>query len=132
MPPTVSKLTPVLVVESVESCLPFWCDRLGFTRSVEVPHEDSLGFVILVNGGVEVMLQSRASVASDIPALAGDAYRTSLFFEVPDLAPIRQALAGLEPLFPERTTFYGAREVGVRDPAGNAVIFAAFGAAAGG
>jgi catechol 2,3-dioxygenase-like lactoylglutathione lyase family enzyme len=124
------KLTPVLLVDRIEPCLSFWCDRLGFARQVEVPHGAELGFVILVHGPVEVMLQSRASVAADLPALAGDPSHAHLFVEVDDLAPIRAALAGLEPLFAERTTPYGAREVGVRDPAGNAVVFAQFAAAA--
>jgi hypothetical protein len=29
-------------------------------------------------------------------------------------------------VFDERTTFYGAREICVRDPAGNVVVFAQF------
>src|SRR5258706_12929178 len=57
----VPKPPPVLVVERIEDCLPFWCDRLGFARTVEVPHGDSLGFVILQLQGAELMLQSRAS-----------------------------------------------------------------------
>ena len=118
------KLTPVLVVERIEDCLPFWCDRLGFARTVEVPHGDALGFVILQLPGAELMLQSRASVRDDLPALAEGPYRTAIYLEVDDLAPVCKALQGLPPLFAERTTFYGAREVGVADPAGNPVIVA--------
>lgn len=120
------KITPVLVVERIEHSLPFWCDRLGFARQAEVPHGDALGFVILTHGAVELMLQSRASVAEDVPAIARDSYRTALFIEVEDLAPIRRAVAGVPALFEERTTPYGSREVGVRDPEGNPVIFAEF------
>jgi uncharacterized glyoxalase superfamily protein PhnB len=122
------KLTPVLVVETIEKSLPFWCDRLGFTRQVEVPHGDRLGFVILVSGPVELMLQSRASVKDDVPSMAGEAHRSALYIEVEDLAPLRKATEGLPRLFEERTTFYGAREIGVRDPEGNAVLFAQQGA----
>jgi uncharacterized glyoxalase superfamily protein PhnB len=118
------KITPVLIVESIEKNLPFWCERLGFARQVEVPHGDVLGFVILNRGPVEVMLQSRASVRDDIAALADDSYRSALYVEVEDLAPIRRATKGMKTLFEERTTFYGAREIGVRDPEGNAVLFA--------
>jgi len=118
------KITPVLVVESIEKNLPFWCERLGFARQVEVPHGDRLGFVILTSGGVEVMLQSRDSVRDDIAAMAADSYRSALYIEVEDLAPMRKATEGLPRLFEERTTFYGAREIGVRDPEGNAVVFA--------
>jgi uncharacterized glyoxalase superfamily protein PhnB len=118
------KITPVLIVESIETNLPFWCERLGFVRQVEVPHGNVLGFVILTSGPVEVMLQSRASVRDDIKALADDSYRSALYIEVEDLAPIREATKGMKTLFEERTTFYGAREIGVRDPEGNAVLFA--------
>ena len=118
------KITPVLIVESIEENLPFWCERLSFARQVEVPHGNVLGFVILARGAVEVMLQSRASVRDDIAALADDSYRSALYVEVEDLAPIRQATKGMKTLFEERTTFYGAREIGVRDPEGNAVLFA--------
>jgi len=119
------KITPVLIVETIEKSLPFWCERLGFVRQVEVPHGDRLGFVILTSGAVEVMLQSRASVRDDIAALADDTYRSALYVEVEDLAPIRQATKGMKALFEERTTFYGAREIVVQDPAGTAVFFAA-------
>ena len=124
------KLTPVLVVDEIEPCLSFWRDRLGFAITAEVPHGARLGFVILQRDAVEVMLQTRASVADDLPPLAGGAYRTVLFLEVADLAPLRAALAGVPPLFPERVTSYGATEIGVEDPAGNVVILARFGAAA--
>ena len=119
-----NKLTPNLIVDSIEDCLPFWCDRLGFARTVEVPAGDKLGFVILKAGAVEVMLQSRASVEGDVAPLAAGAHRSMLYLEVDDLAPIRKALAGWPEIVPERTTFYGAREILVRDPAGNAVVFA--------
>ncbi|HWO09813.1 MAG TPA: VOC family protein [Polyangiaceae bacterium] len=119
------KLTPNLIVDSIEACLPFWVDRLGFEKTVEVPHEGALGFVILVRDGVELMLQSRASLATDVPPLEAGPHRATLYFTVPDLAPIRAALAGYPLAVPERTTFYGARELIVKDPAGNGVCFGA-------
>ena len=122
------KLTPVLVVESIEECLPFWVGKVGFTKGVEVPHGDKLGFVLLNHGPVELMLQSRASVRADVPALAREIGKAALFIEVLDLAPLRKALAGAPKTFEERTTFYGAREIGVRDPDGQCVTFAQFGA----
>jgi len=118
------KLTPVLVVDAVETCLPFWCERLGFTKTVEVPHGDRLGFAILEHGGVELMLQSRASVADDIAALAKEPSRSMLFIEIESLDDVKRALGDWPRFLEERTTFYGTREIGVRDPAGNAVILA--------
>jgi catechol 2,3-dioxygenase-like lactoylglutathione lyase family enzyme len=122
-----NKLTPNLIVASIEACLPFWVDRLHFEKTVEVPEGGRLGFVILRLGPIELMLQSRASLAKDVPALADEPGRSVLYLEVADLAPIRQALEGWPRVAPERTTFYGAREIIVRDPDGHVVFFSAHG-----
>lgn len=113
-----------LIVASIEDCLPFYIERLGFTQTVDVPHDGKLGFVILKRGELELMLQSRGSVAADIAGLDADGFRAALYIEVDTLAPIRKALNGWPRVIPERTTFYGAREIIVRDPAGNLVAFA--------
>jgi hypothetical protein len=127
----VKKLTPVLYVEEIEPVLAFW-ERLGFARTVEIPHGDRLGFVILQNGPVEVMYQTRASVEEDIPPLADSPMRGSfLFIEVEDLDAVQQGLQGVDLVVPRRTTFYGSEELIVREPAGNAVTFAKFGEQAG-
>ena len=122
------KLTPVLYVEEIEPCLPFWVDRLGFEKIAEVPEGDRLGFVILKKSDVEIMYQTRASVQNDVPALADTPMGgTLLFIEVEDLDAVERALEGVDVVFPRRTTFYGAQEIGVREPCGNAVTFAQFG-----
>ncbi|MFL5381577.1 MAG: VOC family protein [Longimicrobiaceae bacterium] len=118
------KLTPVLVVDQVEPCAAFWTGALGFQRTAEVPHEGELGFVILQKDAVEIMYQSRASVAADLPPLAEGQYRTILFIEVDDLDAVEAAVAGAEVVQPRRTTFYGMTEIGVREPGGNVVVFA--------
>jgi uncharacterized glyoxalase superfamily protein PhnB len=120
------KLTPVLIVEAIEACLPFWVDRLGFTKTVEVPEGSSLGFVILVKDDVEVMYQSRESVEKDVPAFLPKegGHQIGLFIEVSDVAAIERALEGFEVILPRRKTFYGMDEIGVREPGGNPVIFA--------
>jgi catechol 2,3-dioxygenase-like lactoylglutathione lyase family enzyme len=117
------KLTPNLIVDDIESSLLFWVGRVGFTRTVEVPHEGKLGFVILQLGPVELMLQSRASLHGDVAPLAEGPYRSVLYCVVDDLEPVRKALEGVQLVVPERTTFYGARELIVKDPAGNLVFF---------
>ncbi len=124
-----NKLTSNLVVASIEKCLPFWIDRLHFEKIVEVPDGEQLGFVILRRGAVELMLQTRASIAKDVPALAEEAGKSILYIDVADLDPIRQALDGWPRVVPERTTFYGAREIIVRDPDGHVVFFASHGKA---
>lgn len=52
---------------------------------------------------------------------------TFLFLQVDDLDAVEKALEGVAPVVPRRTTFYGADELIVREPAGNAITFAQFG-----
>jgi len=118
------KLTPVLIVEEIEKSLPFWMDRMGFAKTVEVPDAERLGFVILARDGAEVMLQSLASAEKDEPKFAG-VNRTALFIEVDDFEDVRKRLDGYPVVMNERTTFYGMREIGVFEPNGNTVVFAA-------
>lgn len=112
-----------LIVPSIEACLPFYVERLGFQRAMEVPHDGALGWVSLQRDGVELMLQSQASADADVDGI-GAGFRTALYIQVEQLAPIRAALEGWPTVVPERTTFYGARELIVRDPANNIVSFA--------
>lgn len=118
------KLTPVLKVEAIEPILDFWT-ALGFTKTVEVPHDDKLGFVILVKDDIEIMYQTNASVAADIAPLgSAPTGGTFLFIEVDDVDAIDRLLKGRDYVVPRRTTFYGADEVIVREPGGNVVAFA--------
>lgn len=123
---TVKKITTVLAVETVEPSLDFWTKRLGFECTVTVPHENTLGFAILVKDNLEVMLQSVASILADLGASTGEINGRSaaLFIEVADLAAVEHALAGYPIEMPKRTTFYGMHEIGVREPGGHFVIFA--------
>ncbi len=122
------KLTPVIFVETIEPVLPFWTDRLGFTLVMSLPEGDQMGFAILASGPVEVMYQSRASVAKDVPALALDPFvsRTHLFIEVESLGDYLPRLQGAKVVVPQRKTFYGAEEIGIRAPCGTTVILAEF------
>ncbi len=121
------KLTPVLVVEEIEPCLGFW-QGLGFTRADEVREGDKLGFVILRNGGVEVMYQSRESLAKDAPQLASQNLNSPniLYLAVKDVEKVAAKLPPQAIVVPMRTTFYGAREIFAREPGGNLVGFAQF------
>lgn len=129
---TLRKITPVLFAEEIEACVQFWVDRLGFVKAAEVPEGDKLAFAMLQKGGVEVMYQSYESARKDVPALAELVRRgpTFLYVEVENLDDTIRALEGAEIVIPVRTTFYGAREIGVKDPAGHIVTFAQFGASA--
>jgi uncharacterized glyoxalase superfamily protein PhnB len=125
---SVKKITPVLLVEDVEPCVKFWMDRLGFAKTVEVPEGNKLGFAILQKGNVELMYQSHVSADKDSAATSQAARKgpTILYVEVEDLNEIIRAIKGAEVVAPVRETFYGTREISVKDPGGHIVIFAQF------
>ena len=124
------KVTPVLIVDAIEPVLPLW-EALGFTKTAEVPHGDSLGFLMLQSGAVELMYQTVASVRDDeAKVLEGRAIgAAALFIEVADLEDVMKRLpADIERLVERRKTFYGATETIVRDAVGNVITFAEFAA----
>lgn len=119
--PGIRKMTPILQVERIEPSLPFW-RSLGFAVTAEVPHEDRLGFVILVRDDLELMLQTLASMRADDASLAPERVSpTYLFVEVEDLEQVRRSLVDAQLLLGPRDTFYGMREIFVREPGGNVV-----------
>ena len=121
-------LTPILLVKAIEPCLGFW-EKLGFKATVQVPDGEALGFVILNNGAVEVMYQTRASAAKDVPEMADYPSSSILYIHVTNIDEVIAAVAGAPVLIPKRTTFYGATEYGVQEPGGSAVSFSEMGAA---
>jgi len=118
------KITAVLIVEKVESSLEFWVGRMGFQKTVDVPEGDGIGFAMLEKDGAELMLQSLTSVLKDEPKFAKPGH-AALFIEVADLEDVKKRLEGYPLAMEERTTFYGMKEVGVFEPGGHTVIFAA-------
>jgi len=125
---TLNRITPLLLVDTIEPSLPFYTETLGFEATISVPggEGDALGFVMFVRDGHEIMLQTRASVAADLPALlAGtDQSVQFLYLDVADLSVFERALEGVELAVPKRKTFYGATEIAVRDPSGHFLVFA--------
>jgi uncharacterized glyoxalase superfamily protein PhnB len=121
------KATPVLIVDAIEPILPFWT-ALGFTRVTEVPEGDRLGFVILQRGEVEIMYQTFASVEKDEPrSLKGKRPigAAAVFIVVDKLDDVSKLVpSGTDVIEQRRETFYGSREMIVRDAAGNVITFA--------
>jgi len=130
-PAEVRKITPILFAEEIEPCIQFWTERIGFQKTVEVPEGNKIGFVMLEKNGLELMYQSFASVEKDNVA-TGAAVRKGPSFLYVEVADIDAALAttnGAEIVMPMRTTFYQAKEFGIKDPVGHYLIFAQQGAA---
>ena len=123
---TVKKLTPILFAEEIEPCLKFWVERLGFEKTIAVPEGNKLAFAILQKGGIELMYQTYASAEKDVSAVSPLLRKgpTFLYVEVDNLDQIISATKGAEVVIPVRTTFYGAKEIGIKDPAGHIITFA--------
>src|SRR5215472_16582980 len=122
----VKRITPVLLVKDIEPLIPFWTERLGFTKTIEVPDGNKLGFVSFQKGTTAVMYQTYASVEKDAPAAMAQAGRgpTYLYMEVDDLDSVLAATKDMKQVMPLRTAFYGMREFAVQDPCGHFVTFA--------
>lgn len=132
--PRLTRLTPVLIVDAVEPCIGFWVERFGFAATNKVPGPDGkLIFAGVERDGIEIMYQTRASVVADSPGSASElvGHSTALFITVEDLDAVERAVAGAPLVKPRHKTFYGSTEVYVREPGGNTVGFAQFGAEGG-
>jgi len=127
------KLTPILTVDAIEPCLPFWTETLDFELTLTVPHEDKIGFAMLQKDAVEIMYQTRASIDADLggsgaPEGLGSELASGaalLFIEVEGIDALLPALEQAEVVVPRRTTSYGMDEVFVRAPCGTVIGFAA-------
>ncbi len=125
-------IAPVLIVERVAPTRDFFRDRLGFTQTAVIADGDELGFAMLEKDGVEVMIQSHASVIEDVGPDAARAVNETisgrgavgLYVSVSDVDLVVPAVADADVIVPLRKTFYGMHEITVREPGGHAVTFA--------
>jgi hypothetical protein len=121
----VTKVTPIEVVDAIEPLLEFWEKRLGYQVAVRVPEAGAIDFAILDNNGHAVAFQTRKSILEDVPAMAPYIQGPCVvqYIDVESLAPVLEALSGYTLLAGPRDTWYGAREIFLRDPAGYLVAF---------
>ncbi|HEY4675599.1 MAG TPA: VOC family protein [Candidatus Angelobacter sp.] len=130
-PAEVKKITPILFAEELEPCIRFWTEQIGFQKTIEVPEGNKIAFVLLEKNGLELMYQSFASAEKDNAATGAAARRgpSFLYIEVAEIDAAHEAIKGAEIVMPMRTTFYHAKEFGIKDPVGHYLIFAQQGAA---
>lgn len=131
-------LMPNLMTENVNDAVAFYRDRLGFHfvagmpwGSEEMVTDDRsatpLRWAMVSLDAVRVMFQARASLAEECPPLGEAAIGASatLYLEVASLDALLQRLDGrAETVVPERVTFYGMREVWIRDNSGYLLVLA--------
>jgi hypothetical protein len=119
------QITPMIYVQEIEPSLPFWIGRLGFEKIAEVPEGNKLGFVMLKKGDAQLMIQTRSSVGNDLPVVSEMARPSfCLYVVVNDFEDLKKRLAGADVVLAERMTFYHMREILIREPGGNLVLFA--------
>jgi uncharacterized glyoxalase superfamily protein PhnB len=118
--------TPIMIVDHIEPSLDFWMKRLGYKKTAEVPDGNELGFILLEKDGNQVMMQTRKSIADDSPATLEQAAQHIVvqYIDVDSLDKVLKCVEGMKLLMGPRDTFYGAREILLRDPAGYMIMFA--------
>jgi len=82
--------------------------------------------VALENDKVEIMYQTYSGMQADPAnplAKAVEQGPSFLFMEVPDIKAAEQALKGADIVQPIHDTFYGSKEIVVKEPGGHFVIF---------
>ena len=69
--PHFKKLTPNLVVASVERSLAFYTGTLGFERGMTVPDTSPFVFASVTSGSIEVFFNDAATAIKEYPAFDG-------------------------------------------------------------
>jgi uncharacterized glyoxalase superfamily protein PhnB len=121
------KLTPNLLVGSVERSLAFYAGVLGFDRGMTVPDEAPFVFASVVSGPVEVFFNDAAAAVKEYPAFAGQKLGATgtLFIEVEGVDALHDRLKGRVTItMPLVTQWYGMREFAIADPDGYVITFA--------
>jgi catechol 2,3-dioxygenase-like lactoylglutathione lyase family enzyme len=124
---TATKVTPNLIVSSVERSLAFYTDVLGFARGMTVPEQSPFVFASVTSGPVEVFFNDRSTVAKESPQMAGLALGggNTMFIEVEDIDGLHDRIKpNATIVLPIVTQWYGMREFAVTDPDGYVITFA--------
>jgi uncharacterized glyoxalase superfamily protein PhnB len=125
--PHFTKLTPNLLVASVERSLAFYTGTLGFTRGMTVPDQSPFVFASVSAGPVEIFLNDAAAAAKEYPAFAEKPIGATgtLFIEMQGVDALHDGLKGSAKIvMPLVTQFYGMREFAIEDPDGYIITFA--------
>ena len=126
-----TRISPLLLVEDIETCLPFWKNGLGFNDHLTVSGKSSLDFVELRRGDQSIMFQSRAAIEQDraAPDVKDRPFTkdgTILYVHLDGaLDPVLRRLQHHPIVVKRRTMPYGLEEVGLLAPGKILVMLAA-------
>ena len=127
MPHVLKKLTPNLVVSSVERSLAFYCGVLSFTRTMTVPDTSPYVFAAVQSGSVEIFLNAQEPAMAEYPAFQGKPIggTLTLFIEVSDVEACHESLKGrVKVVMPLEKKWYGVTEFAFEDPDGYIITYA--------
>jgi len=122
-----TKITPNLIVSSVERSLAFYTDVLGFTRALTVPDESPFVFASVTSGPIEIFFNDRSTVTKESPQMAGLAFGggNTMFIEIDGIDALHDRItASVSIVMPIHTQWYGMREFAITDPDGYVITFA--------
>jgi lactoylglutathione lyase len=125
--PHVKKLTPNLIVSSVEQSLAFYEGVLGFERGMTVPDASPFVFAAVTSGPVEIFFNDRSTVAKESPQFAGKTFGggNTMFIEIEGVDAFYETInASAKIVMPIATQWYGMREFAIEDPDGYVITFA--------
>ena len=125
--PHVTKLTPNLVVSSVERSLAFYEGVLGFARGMTVPEQPPFVFAAVTSGPVEIFFNDRAHLGKESPQMSGLASGggNTMFIEVEGVDELHDRIKDrVAIVMPIVTQWYGMREFALTDPDGYVITFA--------
>ena len=129
--PSFKKLTPNLIVASVERSLAFYVDVLGFERGITVPDQSPFVFASATSGAVEIFVNDAATAIKEYPAFGGRPLgaTATMFIEMDEGGEKIDALhdrikSRVKVTMPLVTQFYGMREFAFEDPDGYVITLA--------
>jgi catechol 2,3-dioxygenase-like lactoylglutathione lyase family enzyme len=127
MPHSLKKLTPNLIVSSVERSIAFYRDVLGFAVGHTVPDAAPYVFASVTSGAVEIFLNAPEPAIAEYPALANRPIggTLTLFIETSGIASAYEALKErVKVVMPLEKKWYGVTEFAFEDVDGYLITFA--------
>ena len=122
-----NSLTPNLMVNDVEETIEFYTDILGFTLLMTVPETGKLDWAMVKRNDVVMMFQTKKSLSSELPRLAGEKPGGGLTFyiKVDRITELHEELFNneVEIISDLESTFYNTIEFSVVDLNGYVLTF---------
>lgn len=124
---TLNSLTPNLMVNDVEQTIEYYTDILGFTVLMTVPETGKLDWAMVKRNDVVIMFQTKKSLSSELPRLAGEKPGGGLTFyiKVDRITELHEELFNneVEIISELESTFYNTIEFSVVDLNGYVLTF---------